>query len=61
MIGTFDYAERISECKAWAEKAANDRAKVLWKEMERFWRQRAIVAYLRSDGSPDSPELSTKY
>jgi hypothetical protein len=53
VIATFDYRERISECKEWAEKAANDQAKVLWKEMERFWRQRAIVAYLRSDASPD--------
>jgi hypothetical protein len=52
MIGTFDYRERISECQAWAEKAANDQAKGLWKEMERFWRQRAIVTYLRSEGSP---------
>jgi hypothetical protein len=60
MIGTFDYRERISECKDWAEKAANDQAKVLWKEMERFWRQRAIVAYLRSDLSSDSSEASAK-
>ena len=49
MIGTFDYRERISECQQWAEKAANDQAKALWKEMERFWRQRAIVTYLRSE------------
>jgi len=40
MIGTFDYRERISECPQWAEKAANDQAKGLWKEMERFWRAR---------------------
>jgi hypothetical protein len=53
MIGTFDYRERISECHEWAERAANDQAKALWKEMERFWRQRAIVTYLRSEGSPD--------
>jgi hypothetical protein len=53
MIGTFDYRERISECHAWAEKAANDQAKALWKEMERFWRQREIVTYLRSENSPD--------
>jgi hypothetical protein len=49
MIGTFDYRERISECEAWAEKAANDQAKVLWKEMERFWRQREIAIFLRSE------------
>ena len=42
MIGTFDYQERISECAQWAERAANDQAKLLWKEMERFWRQRAV-------------------
>ena len=35
------------------DPAANDQAKVLWKEMERFWRQRAIVTYLRSEGAPD--------
>ena len=52
MIGTFDYRERISECQAWADKAANDQAKVLWKEMERFWRQREIVMFLRTDTSP---------
>ena len=46
MIGTFDYQERISECAQWAERAANDQAKVLWKEMERFWRQRAIGSFL---------------
>jgi hypothetical protein len=57
MIGTFDYQERIRECAQWAEQAANDQAKVLWKEMERFWRQRAIGSFLRSDISSD---LSTK-
>jgi hypothetical protein len=51
MIGPFDYQERISECARWAEKAANDRAREVWKEMERFWRQRAIWAYLQ----PDTP------
>lgn len=53
MIGTFDYRERVSECAQWAEKAANDHAKVLWKEMERFWRQRAICAHLKSETPPD--------
>ena len=43
MIGTFDYQERISECAHWSETAANDQAKMLWKEMEQFWRQRAIA------------------
>ena len=57
MIGTFDYQERIRECAQWAERAANDQAKVLWKEMERFWRQRANGSFLRSDISSD---LSTK-
>jgi hypothetical protein len=57
MIGTFDYQERVRECAQWAEQAANDQAKVLWKEMERFWRQRAIGSFLRSDISSD---LSTK-
>ena len=55
MIGTFDYQERIGECAQWAEKAANDQAKVLWKEMERFWRQRAICTFLRSDAASDLP------
>jgi hypothetical protein len=54
MIGTFDYQERMKECAEWAEKAANDQAKVLWKEMERFWRQRAIVALSRPDWPLDS-------
>jgi len=58
MIGTFDYRERISECQQWAEKAANDQAKGLWKEMERFWRERAIVAYLRSGMSSELPPNS---
>ena len=53
MIGTFDYQERISECAQWAETAANDQAKVLWKEMEQFWRQRAICTFLRSDARSD--------
>jgi hypothetical protein len=53
MIGTFDYQERISECAQWAEKAANDQAKVLWKEMEQFWRQRAICTFLRSSAAPN--------
>jgi hypothetical protein len=51
MIGTFDYHERISECAQWAEKAANDQAKGLWKEMERFWRRRAT----RFDRKSDTP------
>jgi hypothetical protein len=55
MIGTFDYQERISECAQWADKAANDQAKMLWKEMERFWRQRAICTFLRSDAASDLP------
>jgi hypothetical protein len=55
MIGTFDYQERISECAQWAERAANDQAKVLWKEMERFWRQRAICTFLRSGAGSDLP------
>ncbi len=45
MIGTFDYQERIIECAQWAERAANDQAKLLWKEMERFWRQRATGSF----------------
>jgi hypothetical protein len=49
MIGTFDYHERINECAQWAEKAANDQAKVLWKEMERFWRERAIASQLSAE------------
>jgi len=53
MIGTFDYRERISECQKWAERAANDQARALWKEMERFWRQREIVTCLRSETAPD--------
>jgi hypothetical protein len=55
MIGTFDYQERIGECARWAEKAANDQAKVLWKEMEQFWRQRAICTVLRSGAASDLP------
>ena len=54
MIGPFDYQERISECARWAEKAANDQAKEVWKEMERFWRQRAILAYLKPETPLDS-------
>jgi hypothetical protein len=58
MIGPFDYRERIGECAQWAEKAANDQAKELWKEMERFWRQRAICAHLRSETSSDLSSTS---
>ena len=58
MIGTFDYRGRISDCQQWAEKAANDQAKVLWKEMERFWREREITAYLRSNPSSESQPKS---
>jgi hypothetical protein len=53
MIGTFDYQERISECAQWAETAANDQAKVLWKEMEQFWRQRATCTVMRSSAGSD--------
>lgn len=61
MIGTFDYQERIRECAQWAETAANDRARVAWKEMERFWRQRAILSQLRSDplDPPADPSLES--
>ncbi|HZO46018.1 MAG TPA: hypothetical protein VFB68_09010 [Xanthobacteraceae bacterium] len=55
MIGIFDYRERISECAQWAETAANDQAKVLWKEMEQFWRQREICIALRSDAASGFP------
>jgi hypothetical protein len=57
MIGPFDYQQRINECAQWAENAANDQAKEIWKEMERFWRQRAIWAYLQPDTplQPDPP------
>lgn len=41
MIATFDYQERIRACAHWAEAATNERAKAVWKDMERFWRQRA--------------------
>ena len=58
MIGIFDYRERISECQHWAENAANDQAKELWKQMERFWRERAIVADLKSGMSSDLPQQS---
>jgi hypothetical protein len=57
MIGPFDYQERISTCAQWAERASNDRAKEVWKEMERFWRQRAIWAYLQPQ-TPLDPDLS---
>jgi hypothetical protein len=49
MIGTFDYQERIRECAQWADKAANEQARGLWKEMERFWRDRAVLSELRSE------------
>ena len=58
MIGTFDYHERISECAQWAEKAANDQAKLAWKEMERFWRQRATASCPKPDTLPDLPARS---
>ena len=59
MIGTFDYQERISECAQWAETAANDQAKGLWKEMEQFWRQREICTSLRSSAASDLPVTDT--
>lgn len=51
MIGTFDYQERIATCAQWAETAANDQAKGLWKDMEQFWRQRAVISRVRSCAS----------
>ena len=53
MIGPFDYQQRIRECQQWAEKAANDRAKGVWREMERFWCQRAILN--KTGALPDLP------
>ena len=53
MIGTFDYQERMTECAQWAERAANEQARVLWKEMERFWRERAILSQLRPEPPSD--------
>jgi len=55
MIGTFDYQERISECAQWAERAANDQAKLVWKEMERFWRQRAHGSTPKPKATLDLP------
>jgi hypothetical protein len=55
MIARFDYQERIGECAQWAEKAANDQAKLVWKEMERFWRQRATGSSPKPDALPDLP------
>jgi hypothetical protein len=55
MIGTFDYQERIGECAQCAEKAANDQAKLLWKDIERFWRQRAA-----GGGPKPAPELPSR-
>jgi hypothetical protein len=60
MIGTFDYRERINECQQWAEKAANDQAKGLWKEMERFWRGRATLANHGSATSSEPPPRSSR-
>ena len=34
MVGTVDYQERMRICAQWAETAANDQARLLWKEME---------------------------
>lgn len=53
MIGTFDYQERISACARWAETAANDQAKLLWKEMEQFWRQRAGRTFMPPEAGSD--------
>lgn len=53
MMGTFDYQKRMRDCAQWAETAANDQAKLLWKQMERFWRERAISAASRSDQPSD--------
>jgi hypothetical protein len=58
MVGPFDYQQRMSECAQWAEHAANDKAKEVWKEMERFWRQRAICAYLKPE-TPLDTEISS--
>ncbi len=47
MIGTFDYRERISGMShEWAEKGRQRSVARRLEEMERFWRQRAIVTYL---------------
>ncbi|MGH6768086.1 MAG: hypothetical protein ACRECO_03580 [Xanthobacteraceae bacterium] len=41
MAKTFDYRERADECALHAATAANDRAREVWGEMERYWRKRA--------------------
>ena len=36
-----DYQQRMLECARQAETAPNLQARVLWKWMEQFWRERA--------------------
>jgi hypothetical protein len=39
---TIDYQQRIKECRRQSETAPNVQARVIWKRMEEFWRQRSI-------------------
>jgi len=55
MIARFDYHDRIIACAQWAETAPNDHAKLVWKEMERFWRQRATGSCPKPDALPNLP------
>ncbi|MPZ40415.1 MAG: hypothetical protein GEU95_20660 [Rhizobiales bacterium] len=40
---TIDYQQRIVECRRQSETAPNVQARIIWKQMEEFWRQRALM------------------
>jgi hypothetical protein len=54
MATTTDYRKRADECALHAATAANDQARAVWSEMERYWRKRAqaVEAPLVPDQSP---------
>jgi len=40
---TVDLTQRILECAKQAETAPNPQARVIWKQMENFWRERLNI------------------
>jgi hypothetical protein len=49
-----DYQQRMVECSKRAATAPNLQARLVWKRMEEFWRQRAV-----RPGPPKTPDVLT--
>jgi len=58
MMRTIDYQERIVECRRQSETAPNAQARIIWKRMEEFWRQRSSVT--RPSQQPDATRVLSK-